>query len=231
MSNNIKTNQKQVDLQYYIKLWEKLNDAALNSDNRNMGTLNLSSLVAGAALILASTLENVNILNYSVFLVPAIILISFFYNAFNNKITAILKGYLSGLEEIINTELDKNLFQWNSRYIQIYRIPYFLANDTAGIMFFIMAIALVSFSFIKIFQFQSKTDVNKTLYLIFFIAYLILFVVFSIIFAIDTFSNGKTTKISHDYFVANYKSKELITTDKSNARLLKEIYKQYKKSK
>ncbi len=228
--DNTIENEK-LDTQYCVLLWKKLTDTAFNIDNRNMSTLNLSTLIAGAALILTINNDNSKMLNYSVYLMPTMILIAFFYNAFNNKITAILKGYLSGIEEILNTELNKNLFQWSSRYIQIYRKPYFLSNDLGGIMFFIIAITIVIYSFIKMFQFKTITTFNKTFYLVFVILYLAFFAVFSIIFVIDTFSNLKTKQLSHDYFIANYNKKDFFENDQSNAELLKSIYTQYKKFK
>ncbi len=228
---DITEKEEQIEISHYTFLWEQLNTMAFNTTNRNFNTLNLSSLIAGAALILTCTIESESFFNYSVFVIPAIILIVFFYNAQNNKIEAILKGYLSGIEEVINAQLGKNLFQWNGRYIQIYRIPYFLTNDSAGIMFFLIAGALVVLSFIKMFQFDISDNLDKAFYLVLIILYLIVFIVFATIFAIDTFTNGKTSKISHDYFISNYNDPQFISNQQRNSELLKTIYNQLKANK
>lgn len=218
-------------IDYYISLWENLNKASLDVDSRNMGILNIGSLVAVIALIIANKTTEIKIFDYVVYFIPGIIMVAFFFNAFNNKLTAILKGYLSGLEEIINSMIGKNVFLWNSRFIHIYRMPYFLSNNTAGIMFFIFAFFLVAISFYEMFMKKSQVNFNVNLYLLFLVLYLLFFIVFSISFTIDTFSNGKTRKIAHDYFIENYKNDKFELPEAISKETLKRIYNSYKKTK
>ncbi len=204
-------------------LWEELNQTVNIIENRNFNTLSLSSLFAGIALIVSSMTKTEVFFSYICIIIPAIALIVFFYNAFNNKITAILKGYLCGVEQLLNSSIKKNIYTWHLNFRNMYRIPYFLANDLSGIMFFCVAAVVVIYSYIKMFQLALSSETYKVAFIILIILYILFFLFFAIIFAVDTFTNGKTTKTAHAYFIENYNTTGF-STDYDQAEILKSIF-------
>lgn len=231
-NQSIITEENNVDSEALEKhcmfLWEKLNETVNVIENRNFNTLSLSSLFAGIAFIVSSMTKAENLFSYICIIIPVIALIVFFYNAFNNKIAAIIKGYLCGLEELLNSSIKKNVYTWHLNFRNMYRIPYFLTNNLSGIMFFCATAVIVVYSYIKMFQLAIGSETHKVVFIILIILYILFFLFFAIIFAVDTFTNDKATETAHAYFIKNYNITGF-STDHDQAEILKAIFNSHKK--
>lgn len=142
---------------------------------------------------------------------------------FNNKYSAIIRGYLAGLEESINNDLKESIFLYNKGYHELCHGKFFLTNDIIALLYGFVVIAIPTFCFYSLMINQIKNKILIAIYIVCYIAFLS-------IFLYDLLTNGKTKKYAKIYFCLY--NKETITLDNSFQRkdidLIKETIKNHK---
>ena len=164
-------------------------------ENRNFNVLGFGTLGTLAVTVLCnySTHELSKMLHI---IMPLLILLGMYYATFNNKNSAIIRGYIAGIEENIGQYLGEDIFLWNRAYHQLFHNKYFPTNSFISVLYSI-AIAIGSmYSFYNLFEYALR----KQLSLIFVVFYLVFFITFSSIFSYDLLTNSKTKQYARIYF-------------------------------
>lgn len=192
----IKANKSsETGLNVKVALWTQIQQMVVTVEGRSFSVLSLGTLT-GAVSSAISYYSDDETRQILVIIVPLIMLFGMFFASFNNKVSAILRGYLAGLEENITKELDETVFLWNQGYHQLHHGKYFLTNDSIGILYTIVLIVTAFYCFYNQFKYLGSTFISIILIGV----YMILFVAFSFIFFFDLFSNSKSKQYARIYF-------------------------------
>jgi hypothetical protein len=114
------TQDEKIVLEHQLEEWKYLNAYVNEMDvgYQKVIVISISILSALTALITSNgTLEYVK---FFLFLVPLGIVAVFAYLSYQFRITAILRGHLSALENDMNKALQKNVHMWNSALVEVF---------------------------------------------------------------------------------------------------------------
>jgi hypothetical protein len=150
------------NLDIKIALWTHEDKLLEATENKNSNVAVIFSAFIGLVTILFKDKND-----HLVFLgIPLITCFALFYLAFNTRVVASRRGYLSKLESEINDNLDKNLFLWSSRYIDdFYKFKHFKTNVISPIIFGLVFLGINLFSIYKIHELSICTDFLLILFL------------------------------------------------------------------
>lgn len=191
----IEMNNKSIE--YKISLWNQLQSMVVNTENRTHSMLSFGTIISTVLALVTLLFGTGNTNSDKLFtcayaLVPLILLLAMFLAAFNNKYSALMRGYLAGLEEHINEEIGEEIFIWNKGYSELCHGRYFLTNDSIGFLYGIIVILLPVFCFGSLLL--------KFKYPILIGIYILVYVVFSLVFLRDLMTNGNAKKYAKIYF-------------------------------
>ena len=189
------------NIEHKIALWTQMQSIVFDIENRNHSILSFSTVIPVALTLATLALDRetgslfcTQIWIYA--LIPAMLLFAMFSGAFHNKYSAILRGYLAGLEESINKDIDEEIFLWNKGYSELFHGKFFLSNDTIGCLYSLVAVIAPGYCFYNLFA--------QTNYYLLITAYLIIYVAFLFIFLYDLSSNGKSKYYAKIYFFLHH---------------------------
>ena len=128
--------------------------------------------------------------------------------SFNNRTSAILRGYLSGIEDELNLDMQEEVFLWNKKYQHLRNKKYFRTNQLSFLLYFIIFSALDIYSFCKLF---TLLNISCWVHIVLFVLYIVIVLFFSIAFAIDLATNGEIKILSRIYF---HKHNEMVNLEK-----------------
>lgn len=182
------------NLNHKIALWTQMQSFVVEIENRNHSILNFGSILSVAFTVASMAIDEkeYNMPAYLYAIVPAIVLLVMFSATFHNKYSAILRGYIAGLEESINKDIREEVFLWNKGYNQLFHGRFFFTNDSIGALYSLVAFIAPGYCFYNLF-----TQTSADLYIS---AYLIIYIAFLLIFLYDLFTNGKSKKYAMIYF-------------------------------
>lgn len=217
-----------------VELWKQIQSMVQEVESRNYNLLSFSAIVATIGLILGLLGEkSYSQSTYVFLLIPAIALLGLFYGAYNCKVSAILRGYLAGIEDVLNSYIKKNLFIYNKGYSPLFRGIYFLTNSSIPVIFTVIILIIVGFCFYRSFQHFNE---SSHIYLA---VYAFVWCAIASIFASDLWSNSATKKRARLYFLEYYfmnplqpdaaSIRTLIETDVRNIPMLLKKYKRINK--
>ncbi len=186
--------EKRNDLQHKIDLWKQMQQMVIDVENRNFNILSFGTITTAITTILSYYTDK-DIFQYINIAVPMFILLSFYFAAFNNKISAYIRGYLSGLEENINSDISEDIFLWNKGYSELFHKKYFPTNSYISVLYIIVAFTLSVFSFFKIYMLSSSV-----FWRVIWVLYVLTFTVFIWIFCYDLLTNTKSKQYARLYF-------------------------------
>ena len=180
------------NIEYKIVLWEKLQSIVIENENRNTGTVSVVSIIT-TGITLYGVLWDSEIINVIFYMLPLLICFCAFIYTFNNRVSALIRGYLAGIEDIINKDIDENIFIQNNSYSELYHIPYFITNDIVSVLYGIVIFLISIVSFENMFKNFSGQRIILILYLIFYIIFLGVCIY-------ELLTNGKIKRIARAYF-------------------------------
>lgn len=184
-------------IEYKISLWNQLQSMVVGIENRthsmlSFGTI-ISTVLALVTLLFGAGNTNSDKLFMCAYaLVPLILLFAMFLAAFNNKYSALIRGYLAGLEEHINEEIGEEVFIWNKGYSELCHGKFFVTNDSVGFLYGIIVVLLPGFCFYSL-MLEFKHPILISVYFLVYGAFLL-------IFLYDLMTNGSAKKYAKIYF-------------------------------
>ena len=174
---NEKTNRR---IEYLLRFHESIQTLECQTETHSAGTLNISVVIATVALLGSKQI------NYKLcyILFPMCVLVVLSIYCYNNHVSAVLRGCLAAVEDILSNLMEKNIFIYNRGYAPLYHIPYFITNDIMGIMYGLIALIGTIYSFYQFFQ-------NSYFHIAFSIFYIIVFIGFGTIYVYELSTNPK----------------------------------------
>ena len=108
-----------------------------------------------------------------------------------------LKGYSTGLEELINSATKKNVYIWNSGFEKLWLAPHFFTNNFAYIFWLIAILSITGYSIYYVFEtcFNTSIFVNIAI-----IGYAIWLLIFNLMLYIESVNNRGTRQKCYDHF-------------------------------
>lgn len=106
-------------LNTYVELWKHLDDLLNSFEHKYANVLVIMLTLLTPYIAYQSNIKGEIKLALALF-VPLLALIIFAYVSYLFRFVAILRGYLSGLENDIDELLGKRVFRWNGDYINAY---------------------------------------------------------------------------------------------------------------
>lgn len=212
------------NVEHKISLWSQMQSMVMNIEERNHKMLGLSTITPTVFTLIASMNGENGYINqfflmciYAI--MPLILLYAVFSGAFNNKYSALVRGYLAGLEESINKELGEEIFIWNKGYSELFHKRFFLTNDLISILYGAIVIIVPVFCFYNLFI-HFECD-------ILIIIYVAVYVAFLSISLFDLLTNGKSKKYARIYyFLHNFEEDERYNEfDVKDVNLIKSVLK------
>lgn len=207
-------NTQNKSLEYKIDLWKNLSDD-LNKKKNNIDR------VSNAFAIIAIIISAINAINYNadetiikeildVFIIslPLLILIFLFWFSLNFRVIAITQGYLAGLEDKINEQLEGRLYQLHSYYHWLYSRKYFPSNNFLFFFYCLIIGILSTISFYNMFEQKLISVFSEICYIIIYISFVVM-----LFFELNT--NVKMRKIARAYFHSNVNNLQI---DKMNLK-------------
>lgn len=142
------------DISIYYGLWKDLNDY-LNAREDNSLKAALALVTVAGAFFIVDDGNDLKIILY--YIAPLIMILILSYIAYLFRFVAILRGYLSGLEEKINDKLHEEAFMWNGPFVRV-----FISNNVPNIIIMIcsMGIAIVVIFWIITSVFKGEVRLN-----------------------------------------------------------------------
>ena len=183
-----------VKFQAKIELWKQMQQMVMDVEGRNFSGFGFSSVVSVVTAIIAEYNEK---FSYFVLVIPVIMLFGIFMISFNNRTSAILRGYLSGIEDELNLDMGEELFLWNKKYQHLRNKKYFRTNQLSFLLYFIIFAVLDIYSFCKLFK---LLNITYWVHIVIFVLYIVIVLFFSIAFAIDLATNREVKILSRIYF-------------------------------
>ena len=220
------------NLEQKISLWQQLQSMVMEIENRNHSILNFNTVIPIILTVVAMLMNGEGKNTEEKFLAlyilaPAMLLFAMFSGAFHNKYSAILRGYIAGLEETINQEIKENVFIWNTGYSELFHGNFFLTNDAVGILYFLVAVAVPVVCFSNLFR---KT--NNSVFVVFVLAlYLAIYAAFLFIFVRDLLTNGRSKRYAKIYFYLHHAKDDQSWRQKFRPADIKKIEKAILKNK
>lgn len=135
-------------LNTYIELWKHLDDLLNSFEHKYMSVLVIMLTLLTPYIAYQSSIEG-EIKIALAFFVPFLALIIFAYVSYLFRFVAILRGYLSGLENDIDELLGKRIYRWNGDYINAY-VSNCRPNKYLMITFSIAVLIVIVFFFNQI---------------------------------------------------------------------------------
>lgn len=177
-------------------------------EGRTFNVLGISSVVA---ILTAGASSSVNpvLIGWAL---PVILVVSTMYCSFNAKVSAILRGYLAGIEEDLGKVNEGVSFMWNRGYMSLYHGKEFLTNDLIAPI--LAAIAAIGTS-VSLYG-LATSDVPLLVVLIYGILTFTCFVCFGF----DLLTNSRTKRRALNY----YRIAKTIPQDKNIWTWDKSIY-------
>lgn len=188
-----------------IELWKQMQQMVMDVEGRNFSGFGFSSVVSVVTAIIAEYNEK---FSYFVLVIPIIMIFGIFMISFNNRTSAILRGYLSGIEDELNLDMGEELFLWNKKYQHLRNKKYFRTNQLSFLLYFIIFAVLDIYSFCKLF---TLLNISYWIHTVLFVLYIVIVLFFSIAFAIDLATNGEIKILSRIYF---HKHNEIMELDR-----------------
>lgn len=192
-----------VKFQAKIELWKQIQHIVMDVEGRNFSGFGFSSVISVVTAIIAEYNEK---FSYFVLVIPIIMLFGIFMISFNNRTSAILRGYLSGIEDELNLDMGEELFLWNKKYQHLRNKKYFRTNQLSFLLYFIIFAVLDIYSFCKLF---TLLNISYWIHTVLFVLYIVIVLFFSIAFAIDLATNVEIKILSRIYFHKHNKMVEL----------------------
>lgn len=185
--------EKQNQIEYLLKFHDTIQSMVNKTDDRGAGTINIAVVIAAIAMLIS------NSINYRLcyIFIPMCVLIVMSIYCFNNRVSAILRGCLAGVEDILAELIGKNIFIFNRGYVPLYHIPFFVTNDIMAGMYGVFAVFGVVFSFYQIIE-------HNYLPIALSIIYIAIFIVFSSVYVYELGTNGKIKKQARIYYHVAY---------------------------
>ena len=101
-------------LKRYLEEW-KITNQYVNDIDRGYGSfLTVFAAIAGGTVTLLTIINENKLHGYFFYIVPICFLVAFGYLSYQFRITAILRGHLSYLEDEMNSIIAGKIFLWNS---------------------------------------------------------------------------------------------------------------------
>ena len=218
-------NMVEYNIDKKIALWSQMQSIVFEIDSRNHNILGFGTVIPVALTLATLVLDGEQFSSHTAMicsyaLIPATLLFAMFSGAFNNKYSAILRGYIAGLEESINKDITEEVFLWNKGYSELFHGRFFLTNDAIGILYSLIAIVAPVYCFYNLFV--------RTNFYFLITVYLIVYAVFLVIFLYDLFSNSKSKEYAKIYFFLHHNVDDdnwKETFRQSDIRLIEKIIK------
>lgn len=213
------------NIEHKITLWTQMQSIVFDIENRNHSILGFSTVIPVALTLATLVLDREDFSSHAAqlciyALIPAMLLFAMFSGAFHNKYSAILRGYIAGLEESINKDIAEEAFLWNKGYSELFHGRFFLSNDSIGFLYSLVAVVAPSYCFYNLFA--------QTNYYLLTAMYLLVYVVFLSIFLYDLSSNGKSKEYAKIYFFLHHSAEEdewKVNYRQADIRLIEKVIK------
>lgn len=192
-------------IEYKITLWTQMQTMVISIEERNHRMLGFGTVVPAVVALMAAVIGhegyfNQELINCICIIMPLILLFATFSGAFNNKYSALIRGYLAGLEESINADLKEEVFIWNKGYSELFHKRFFPTNDIICWLYSIVTVTISILCFYDLFFYFNRLIT---------IIYALVYICFSAVFLFDLLTNGKTKKYAKIYFyLYNIRNKE-----------------------
>lgn len=193
--------RKDNEIEYLLNIHSKIQDMVIKTEDRSIGATNIATIIAILSVFVTdlngkSKEETNNI--YCLFLPLGVLAVLSIY-IYHNRISAILRGYLAGVEDILSKKIGKNIFIYNRGYAVLFHFPNFITNDIMGFLFVSVGVLGIIYSFYQILL-QSLLPISLI------ILYIIVCIFFGSVFTYEFITNGKIKDKSRTYFHLAYKN-------------------------
>lgn len=180
-----------------VLLWQQMQSMVMTIEERNHKMMSLGTIIPAIVTVLSALFENTNGVSRNFYIcayavIPFIMLLVISLITFNNKYSAIIRGYLAGLEKNINRELRETVFLYNKGYNELCHKKFFITNDIMAILYGLVIIIVLAFCFYSLMM--------QTIYKYLIIIYIGCYIGFLIVFIYDLSTNRKTKKYANIYF-------------------------------
>lgn len=102
-----------------VELWKQVQQMVVEVEQRNFSEFLMGTVISWIITVISHDPEK----SEGIIFVPLVMIFALFVVTFNNKTSAFLRGYLSGIEDEINVNIEEELFLWNKKYHHL-RPPY-----------------------------------------------------------------------------------------------------------
>ncbi len=188
-------NDKEI-IDYLLKIHSTMQNIVIKSEDRSIGATNVAAIVAILGIFVSNMDKESNSIFYCLLFPIGVLAVLSIYT-YHNRISAILRGYLAGIEDVLAQKIGKNIFIFNRGYVPLYHAPHFITNDIMGGMFMFIGLLGVIYSFYRII-------VESVLPFPLLIIYIVSFLLFSGIYTYEMLTNGDIKKKSRKYFHIAY---------------------------
>lgn len=185
------------EVKYLIEAWKETQGMVEKIDERSIGSIGITVVVAILAMLFTSgntnTSGETSSFNYDLVIIifPSAITVMLSVYAYNYRLCEICKGILAGIETILTNKFNTKMFIHYGYHKKLYHFPYFITNDIMGIMFLILVIVA------NVFFFYQMYFIIEIYY---WIPYLVLLCLFSLIYIFELATNMKyREKVKKDF--------------------------------
>ena len=191
---------------HQLEEWKLLNEYVNKIESGYTQMLIIIINVFGLFAAFISSKENIGIVKYAIYVIPAGFASAFAFLSYQYRIVAILRGHLSAIENEMNDDVGTNIHMWNSALVEVYMARNNKINKYMMFPMFFSVFVILAFCFIFALNSCFGTCPEKS----FFIAYWFVIAVCGFIIIPPFFHN------------------EIIRNDSEDEVTVSEMYKQYK---
>ena len=186
---------KDKEIEYLLNIHSTIQNMVNQTDERGIGATNIVAIIAIMGVLVANLNSETTSIYCILFPIGVLTILSLY--TYHNRVSAILRGYLAGIEDILATKIEKNIFIFNKGYVPLYHIPHFITNDIMGLLFVGVGVIGIIYSFYQMF---SKSLISPFLI----IMYIAICLIFGAIYLYELMTNGNIKNKARTYFHLAY---------------------------
>lgn len=210
-----------------VELWKQVQQMVVEVEQRNFSEFLMGTVISWIITVISHDPEK----SEGIIFVPLVMIFALFVVTFNNKTSAFLRGYLSGIEDEINVNIEEELFLWNKKYHHLRNYKYFMTNTLSFAQYAVSSLVVIGYSFIKMTCMVLSEDClpMKIVYGVLLVLYLLFVIFFTVVFSKEQLNNGDSKIFARIYFHIHSKSSftqiglELNSPDEINNSKWKEM--------
>lgn len=195
------------NIEYVIELWKEMSRIMTQIENRSSGIMNAMAVIGVGISIFsiayeADAKQNLQIMEMIYYIAPIIVMLFLLTLGFDNRDAAILKGYLAGIEDLINCSLGKCIYQFNSLYPCLYSPKFFMTNNYLSVVYGSVVFFLSIVCFREIFLLNKLPIIIELLYFLIYLLNLLVTMK-------DLLTNPRIRKTARVYFHKSFNAYQI----------------------